>query len=219
MAAGLAGPLPSKNSQPSANQIAENCLESLRRLARAGFDKALHHSKKRRSHEPLTDRPLHVELRVAFTHRERLPYSLLEALPQYSWGAARRGPHQSFINPWRRLHMRQEGSGIQRAWIVRLRYKHGCDDTVELRPQQVILRGIVGIESGAPNASFSCDVADADVAVSAPMKKFDERSIEMLACSGHAPVFPGRTSADIRDTCRFVFGKCHSSTFSVVWRD
>lgn len=196
-------------------------MQALRRLGRVRFDKTLNYRKKRRGHESRSDSPLYIEagsqsLRIFLPQRERLPYALFEALPQYSWAAPGACSHQSSVNPRRRLHMREEGGRIQRARIARLGYQHGRDDLHKLRSQQIVFRRIVGIKSGTPDTGFSRNVADADVAVSAPMKQLDKCSINVLARSGYAQVRLAPISIHIRDTCRFVFRKCHGSAFSVV---
>jgi len=120
--------------------------------------------------------------------------------------------------------VRQKCGGVERAWIVRLEGKHGRYGPVELRPQQIVFGGIVGIEGGASDACFFCNVADVDVAVSAAVKKIDECGVELPARANGSPVLLklgpifAVVFAVIRDTCGFVFGKCHLSTFSVVRR-
>lgn len=47
------------------------------------------------------------------------------------------------------------------------------------------------------------------------MKKVDECGVELRARSQDAPVRVGTFWADFRDSCRFVFDKCHPPAFSL----
>jgi hypothetical protein len=113
----------------------------------------------------------------------------------------------------------KKGGGIKRTKIIPLSGKHGRDDPAELRRQQIVLRRIVGVKSGAAHPGFFGDVTDTDIAIRATAKKFDERRIDLTARTNHAPVPLRRISVNIRDSCRFVFDKCHTPAFSVVPRD
>ena len=116
--------------------------------------------------------------------------------------------------------MRQQRGSVERTRILRRECKHGDYDPVELSPQQLIFRRIVGVEGGTSNARFFRKVADSDVAVSAPVKQFDKRGIDPLARLNYTPVSTDLVARPtfivIRDSFRFVFDKCHSFTFSIV---
>ena len=211
-----------QESQASTNQFAENCLEALRWLARFAFDPALDHCQKRCGYESRSNRLLNIEV-IGYGPRcpfgKRLPYTLLYAFPQYSWGPAGLRARQSSVDLRRGRHMCKKGRGIKRTKIMPLSENHGSDNPAELRRQQIVFRRIVGVKSGAAHPGFFCNVTDPDVAVSPTAKKFDKCRIDMTAGTDNAPVPLRRISANIRDSCRFLFDKCHTSSFSVVPRD
>ena len=211
-----------QESQSSTDQFAENCVEAVRRLARFAFDPALDHCHKRHGHESHGNYLLYIEA-IGYGPRrpcgKRLPYTLLYAFPQYPWGPAGLRPHQRSVNLRRRRHVSKKGCGIKWTKIMPPSDKHGRDNPAELRRQQIVLRRIVGVKSGTAHPCFLSDVADTDIAVRATAKKFDECGIDLTTRTDNAPVSLRRISVNIRDSCRFVFDKCHRSAFSVVPRE
>lgn len=80
----------------------------------------------------------------------------------------------------------------------------------------------MGIERCPPYSGLFCNIADAKVAIGAPVKKFDECGINLPSSSRNTlvllrPSFLGPMLA-IRDTYRFLFGKCPAFSFLIVWR-